>query len=97
MPKPHSLTTHDYPGDTDETVAILEWLASEKVNFQRKTRHHIKIGPINYFLGRGTIYIDADDAAKPAKGFEALKACIEQHRKSLAQHTAFYGRTPARR
>jgi hypothetical protein len=70
-----------YPEDTPETKAIINWLRDSKIHFARKTRHHIKTGSINFYLGKGTIYIDDELQPRSDRGFEALKQLLTRPRK----------------
>jgi hypothetical protein len=51
---------------------------------QRCTRHHIKIGPVNFYPSRGKITIDPD-SSHPEKGFEALLQLLANMKKNVLQ------------
>lgn len=73
--------------DTPETKAIINWLRDSKIHFVRKTRHHIKIGPINFYPATGTIYFDDEPKARPERGLDALKELLTSTKKGGAATT----------
>jgi len=50
----------------------------------RKSRHHVKILDVNYFITTGTITIDPDIRYKH-KGFDALLTLLEEKHPRRAQ------------
>lgn len=53
---------------------ITSFLNEAGVNFVRPGPFHIKIGPINYYIGRGRIVIDGEQSRQVGTGLDALKA-----------------------
>jgi hypothetical protein len=64
-----------------EQIEELERLA---YSVQRCTRHHVKIGPVNFYPSRGKITIDPD-SRHPEKGFEALLRLLDGMKKNVIQ------------
>lgn len=49
------------------------------VNYEMKSKFHIKIDEINYFPGKGTIYLDGDFGKLEETGIEALKQVLKEY------------------
>jgi hypothetical protein len=54
------------------------WLRRHGIPHQRKTPHHLKIGDINYYPGKGAITIDGHGARQPDSGLGALGRLLGQ-------------------
>ena len=64
-------------------AAMLEaeaWLRRHGISHQRKSPHHLKIGDINFYPGKGTITIDnhGHGARQPGSGIGALEQLLRQ-------------------
>lgn len=64
------------PDDDPCTIEALLWLLRNHIRFVRKTRHHLKIGPINYFPTTGRIVLDGHGPALPERGLAALQVLL---------------------
>ena len=60
--------------------AAREWLTSRNVCFRDIPPHHIKIGLINFWPGRGTITIDGADGRCTESGLDGLEVILKRHR-----------------
>jgi hypothetical protein len=58
----------------------LERLAAERIRHEQTSAFQIKVGPFNFYPGKGTIYMDGDQKARPERGLEAFIALISQVR-----------------
>ncbi len=56
----------------------MEVLEGHGISFERMTDHQIKIGGINYYPKKGTIYLDGVKKAQPHKGVDALLSTIRE-------------------
>lgn len=48
------------------------------VDYEVKNPNHIKLGPINYYVSTGSIYIDGMGAKLKKKGFSTLKQLLKR-------------------
>lgn len=62
---------HD--GDSAETRTLIDWLLANKIYFVRHSRYHLKVDSWNYYIGKGTIFRDDEEAAETERGVEAFK------------------------
>ncbi len=69
------------PTDSAETRDVIGWLQDHRVSFVRHSRYHLKIGELNYYLGKGTIFFDSEDEARSERGFAALQQLLTGTRK----------------
>lgn len=63
--------------DTPEQRRQITELENRRYPVSRKTRYHVKILDVNYFITTGTITIDPDIRYKH-KGFDALLTLLEE-------------------
>jgi hypothetical protein len=63
--------------DTPEQRQQIADLENRRYPVSRKTRYHVKILEVNYFITTGTITIDPDIRYKH-KGFNALLTLLEE-------------------
>jgi hypothetical protein len=49
------------------------------VYYEMKSKFHVKIGDVNYFPGKGIIYIDNDFGKLEETGIEALKQVLREY------------------
>ncbi|TXM65241.1 hypothetical protein FV226_25330 [Methylobacterium sp. WL12] len=64
------------PTDDADTRRSIQWLLDNHVPFVRHSRYHLKLDGLNYFLGKGTIFLDSEDQARPKRGFVALQELL---------------------
>jgi hypothetical protein len=70
--------SEDFSGhDTPEQRRQIIELENRRYPVSRKTRYHVKILEVNYFITTGTITIDPDIRYKH-KGFDALLTLLEE-------------------
>jgi hypothetical protein len=60
--------------------AVLERLAAEDIRHEQKSDFQIKVGPLNFYPDRETIYIDGDEKARPERGLENFLALVARVR-----------------
>lgn len=58
----------------------LERLAAERIQHEQTSAFQIKVGPFNFYPGKGTIYMDGDQKARPERGLENFLALITKLR-----------------
>lgn len=73
MSKKHKPRQETYPEDSAATRDTLAWLRAQRVPFVRCSRYHIRIGNLNYYPDKGTIYRSNDLGALPEAGLAALQ------------------------
>lgn len=54
----------------------LTWLHDRRVPHCQMTTYQIKIGPIGYFPGKDTIFVDRDERRRPHTGLDALAVVL---------------------
>lgn len=66
-------------------------LKANGVRFQIKTVHHIKVGELNFYPTRGTIFRDGDAGALKQNGLEAFVKLVRPKvaEEDLADNKAF--------
>jgi hypothetical protein len=58
--------------NSPEMSFALERLGVERVRHKQTSEFQIKVGPYNYYPGKGTIFIDGDREARPERGLESF-------------------------
>ena len=53
-----------------------QWLIEREIPFEQMTDYQLKIGRINFYPGKGTIFRDGDKARHSVTGFEGLTALL---------------------
>jgi hypothetical protein len=51
-------------------IAALERLRAERIRHKQTSEFQIKVGPYNYYPGKGTIFMDRDLGARPERGLD---------------------------
>ena len=62
-----------------------EFLKERGVFFEEMTRHHLKIGMVNYYPATGSICLDGGKHALPDKGLNALFRIIKKKEPDFIQ------------
>lgn len=63
----------------DAAMAEAEaWLRRAGIRFTRKTTFQLKIGCVNFYPVRGTIFVDGDPGQRPARGLAALAEVLRE-------------------
>jgi hypothetical protein len=57
----------------NEAVA---WLDQREVNYQHLPPYQLKVGPVNFWPGRGSITLDGESRRRPVKGLAGLEATL---------------------
>ena len=60
-------------------------LLKRGVAFERKTRWQIKIGPINFYPERGTIFVDGEAAPRQEEGLETLLTILDELKRKATE------------
>lgn len=56
------------------------WLNQNGIRFESLPPYQLKIGPLNFWPGRGTITFDGEDQKRPEKGLDGLMLLLESDR-----------------
>lgn len=64
------MTTHTH--HSDPMGQARQWLTERGIPFEQMTDYQLKIGRINFYPGKGTIFRDGDKARHSAIGLEGL-------------------------
>ena len=54
------------PSPANPMEVATQWLDRKRVNFKRLTAHHLKVGPVNFWPGTGTITVDGEVCKRKA-------------------------------
>lgn len=57
----------------------LQWLEAKGIEYEPLTEHQIKIDAINFYPGKGTIYIDGEEGACKERGLQGLEVVLCQY------------------
>lgn len=76
MSKKHKPRPETYPEDSEATRETLAWLRTQRLPFIRCSRYHIRIGDLNFYPDKGTIYRSDDLGALPETGLTALQRLL---------------------
>ncbi|MEY9180577.1 hypothetical protein [Bradyrhizobium sp. USDA 313] len=61
-----------------EMNSALERLRTERVRHQQTSEYQIKVGPYNFYPGKGTIFMDGDREARPERGLDEFVALLRK-------------------
>ena len=64
--------------NSPEMNSALERLRTERVRHQQTSEYQIKVGPYNFYPGKGTIFRDGDRAARPERGIDEFVALLRK-------------------
>lgn len=70
------------PNDTTEMREAIAYLIEKSVDVRRPTDsdHQLKLDRhTSYYPGKGTLYIDREQQARPERGLQALETWIAEH------------------
>jgi hypothetical protein len=81
MAKKFELPLHNR-NDTTQMRDTIDVFDRERLAVTRKSPHHLKCGPLNYWPSTGKIHFD-DQPKIAEKGLDALRISIDKHRKRL--------------
>jgi hypothetical protein len=63
----------------DDAMAAAEaWLRRAGVRFTRKTTFQLKIGRVNFYPVRGSIFVDGEPGQRAERGLNALENVLRQ-------------------
>jgi hypothetical protein len=62
------------------------WLNQNGIRFESLPPYQLKIGPLNFWPGRGTITFDGEDQKRPEKGLDGLALLLESDRMYSCRH-----------
>lgn len=61
-----------------EMSSALARLRSERVRHEQTSEYQIKVGPYNFYPGKGTIFMDGDREARPERGLDEFVALLRK-------------------
>lgn len=77
----------DGPMDPDTLMAeALKALSNRGFRALKRSRYHLKVGPFNFYPGRGTIFRDGDQRALDKRGLTEFTNMLERLRKPPSLH-----------
>lgn len=53
-----------------------KWLNDHSIRFSEPSPYQIKIGSINFYPGKGTIFLDSHPKSLPEKGLSGLRSVL---------------------
>jgi hypothetical protein len=73
-----------------------DWLDAQGIPYLFREPHQLKIGPVNFWPGRGTITVDGEIGKRPEKGLGGLECTLldlQSVRHKLTVRPTFAGLT----
>lgn len=67
--------------------SALDRLQTERINHRRTSPFQIKVGPYNFYPGRGTIFVDGEIKARSQRGLDNFIMLIRNPRNQSHQIT----------
>lgn len=64
------------PNKTPEMIEALERLRAEHIRHKQTSEFQIKVGPYNFYPGKGTIFMDRDSAARTERGLGSFISLV---------------------
>lgn len=64
--------------NTSQMNSALERLRAERIRHQQTSEYQIKVGPYNFYPGKGTIFMDGDREAHPERGLDEFVALLRK-------------------
>lgn len=85
--------SYDFQLDDRSAAGIseaIDFLNEAGIPFDRPSKLQVKIGPVNFYSGKGRVHVDGERTIRPGTGLEALKAVLRErgHLPSSAAATA---------
>ncbi len=63
----------------DDAMAAAEaWLRRAGIRFTRKTNFQVKIGRVNFYPVRGTIFVDGEPGQRRERGLAGLESVLRE-------------------
>lgn len=69
---------------TPEMRQALERLTAAGIQYKQTSDYQIKVGPYNFYPGKGTIFIDRQTEARPERGLDNFIAIIRKLRERIS-------------
>jgi hypothetical protein len=57
-------------------AAAEAWLRARGVPYRRPSPHHLKVGSVNFYPGKGTIFVDREAARRREIGLSGLQQVL---------------------
>ncbi|MDA9505852.1 hypothetical protein XI09_14655 [Bradyrhizobium sp. CCBAU 11386] len=64
--------------NSPEMNFALERLRTERIRHKQTSEYQIKVGPYNFYPGKGTIFMDGDREARPERGIDGFVALLRK-------------------
>lgn len=64
--------------NSTEMSSALARLRSERVRHEQTSEYQIKVGPYNFYPGKGTIFMDGDREARPERGLDEFVVLLRK-------------------
>lgn len=75
-----TITTQTAKGKLDRSATAIQdaraWLGGRSIRYLYLPPHQLKIGPLNFWPGTGTITIDGESGRRPEKGLDGLATLL---------------------
>lgn len=64
--------------NTSQMNSALERLRAERIRHQQTSEYQIKVGPYNFYPGKGTIFVDGEEGVRPERGLDSFVALLRK-------------------
>ncbi len=68
----------DHGRNSPQMNSALERLRTERIRHKQTSEYQIKVGPYNFYPGKGTIFMDSDREARPERGLDAFVVLLRK-------------------
>lgn len=58
--------------NTLQMACALERLRAERIRHQQTSEYQIKVGPYNFYPGKGTIFVDGEEKVRTERGLDSF-------------------------
>lgn len=64
--------------NTSQMNSALERLRAERIRHQQTSEYQIKVGPYNFYPGKGTIFVDGEEGVRTERGLDSFVALLRK-------------------
>ena len=62
--------------NTSQMNSALERLRAERIRHQQTSEYQIKVGPYNFYPGKGKIFVDGEEGVRTERGLDSFVALL---------------------
>ncbi|MCD9892098.1 hypothetical protein [Bradyrhizobium japonicum] len=64
--------------NTSQMNVALERLRAERIRHQQTSEYQIKVGPYNFYPGKGTIFVDGEEGVRTERGLDSFVSLLHK-------------------